>query len=132
MDHVTGKVWFAFLGAAGAWSAQLIIGYALMAHACYPGVDPLLAPTGGGFRTAATVVTLVALAVAVAALAEAWRLVAVSIGPPMGFDRATAESSDGGVPRYLAFAGVIIGIVFTLALVFSGIALIAEPTCRFA
>ncbi len=129
---VTSKVWFAFFGAAAAWSVQLIVGYALLAHACYPQADPLLLPTAAGFRSAAGVVTVITLVVALAALSLAWRLVVATEGRRMNFADAAAVSDEGGIPRYLAFAGVLIGIIFTLAVVFNGIALIIEPTCRFA
>jgi hypothetical protein len=126
------KTWFAFLGAAVAWSVQLILGYALLSHTCYPQGEPLLSPTQGGFSVAAVIVEIVTLLVALAALGMAWRLVGLTIGRPVGFSEAAAISDDDGVPRYLAVAGVLIGIVFTLLIVFNGLALILEPTCRFS
>src|SRR5581483_2748271 len=95
MDHVDGKIWYAFLGAPLAWSLQLIIGYAMVAHACYPNMDPLNFAGAGGARI-------------------------------------TAQVGGDGVARYLSIAGVLTGIVFTLLIVFNLIALIVEPTCRFA
>jgi hypothetical protein len=129
---VTSKVWFAFLGAAAAWSVQLLAGSALLAHACYPQIEPLRSPTAGGFRGAAAAITIVALLVALVALRMAWRLVVETEGRRMGFAQAAAIADDDGIPRYLAFAGVLVGIVFTLLIVFNGIALILEATCRFA
>lgn len=119
MDHVDGKIWYAFLGAPLAWSLQLIIGYAMVAHACYPGMDPLNYLGAGGARITTVIVTLVTLIMAIAALATARRLVTVQTG---------TES----VSRYLSMAGVLTGIVFTLLIVFNLVALIVEPTCRFA
>jgi hypothetical protein len=129
---VTAKNWFAFLGAALAWSLQLIIGYAVLAHACYPRGEPLDFAAQYGARTEAAIVTVITLVIAVAALVLAWRLVTFTIGRPMGYDEAVAVSGENGVPRYLAVAGVLIGIVFTLAVVFNGLAIILEPTCRFS
>jgi hypothetical protein len=126
------KTWFAFLGAAAAWSIQLILGYALLSHACYPQSEPLLSPTAGGFPIAAIVIEIVTLLIALAALLMAWRLVNTTIGRPIGFAEAAAISGENGVPRYLAVAGVLIGTVFTLLIIFNGLALILEPTCRFS
>ncbi len=129
---VTLKVWFAFFGSAAAWSVQLLVGYALLAHTCYPQTDPLLLPTAAGFRSAAAAVTVITLIIALAALTLARQLVVATIGHRMSFAQAAAVSDENGIPRYLAFAGVLIGIVFTLLIVFNGIALMLEPTCRFA
>jgi hypothetical protein len=126
------KNWFAFLGAALAWSLQLIIGYAVLAHACFPRGDPLDFAGQYGARAGAAIVTVITLAIAILSLALAWRLVTVTIGRRMSFAEATAVSGENGVPRYLAVAGVLVGIVFTLALVFNGLAIILEPTCRFS
>lgn len=126
------KLWFAFLGAAAAWSLQLIIGYAMLAHACYPSGDPLDMLSAYGARIAVAIVTAVTFVIACAALASAWRLVTVTNGRRIGFGEAAMVSDDDGIPRYLATAGVLIGIVFTLLIIFNGLALILEPTCRFA
>ncbi|HZS59276.1 MAG TPA: hypothetical protein VFA43_08410 [Gemmatimonadaceae bacterium] len=119
MDHVDGKIWYAFLGAPLAWSLQLIIGYAMVAHACYPNMDPLNFAGAGGARITATIVTVVTLIIAIVALGTARQLV-------------TAQVGGDGVARYLSIAGILTGIVFTLLIVFNLIALIVEPTCRFA
>ena len=119
MDHVDGKIWYAFLGAPVAWSLQLIIGYAMVAHACYPSMDPLNFDAAQGTRITAGIVTIVTLIMAIAALVIARQLVA-------------AQVASEGVARYLSKGGVLIGIVFSLLIVFNLLALIIEPTCRFA
>lgn len=119
MDHVDSKIWYAFLGAPLAWSLQLIIGYATVAHACYPGMDPLNFSGAGGARITAVIVTIVTLIMAIAALATARRLV-------------TAQAGSENVARYLSMAGILTGVVFSLLIVFNLLALIVEPTCRFA
>ncbi len=119
MDHVDGKIWYAFLGAPLAWSLQLIIGYAMVAHACYPSMDPLNFAGAPGARITAEIVTVVTLVMAIAALAMARQLVTAQVG---------GES----VSRYLSMAGVLTGIVFTLLIVFNLLALVFEPICRFA
>jgi hypothetical protein len=131
MDTVDGKVWFAFLGAAAAWSVQLIVGYALVSHGCYPSSDPLMLGAYG-WRYGAGIVTLVTLFIAILSLSLAWRLVTSTPDRPVGFETGLALADAGGVVRYLSFAGVIIGIVFTAMIVFNGLAIILEPTCRFA
>ena len=132
MDHVAPKVWFACVGAAIAWSLQLIIGYALLAHACYPGSEPLDFAAAIGARAAAATVTALTLIIALAALTTAVRLVTAWEGESIRFGKAAALADQDGVPRYLAFAGILIGIVFSLLIVFNGLALILEATCRFA
>lgn len=126
------KLWFAFLGAAVAWSLQLIIGYALLAHACYPSAEPLNLLGAYSARIAAGIVTAVTFVISVWSLALACRLVTTTNGRRIGFAEAAAVSDADGVPRYLATAGVLIGIVFTLLIIFNALALIIEPTCRFA
>lgn len=119
MDHVDGKIWYAFLGAPLAWSLQLIIGYAMVAHACYPSMDPLNFLGADGARVTAGIVAIITLLMAIFALSLARRLV-------------TAQAGTDGVARYLSMAGVLTGVVFTLLIAFNLIALIVEPTCRFA
>lgn len=119
MDHVDGKVWFAFLGAPLAWSLQLIIGYAILAHACYPNMEPLNFVAASGARTTAAFVIIATLVIALAALGMARQLIAATAG---------ADT----VPHYLARAGVLTGTVFSLLIAFNLLALILQPTCRFA
>lgn len=125
-------MWFGFLGGAAAWSVQELAGYALMAHSCDPLGTPLASPTTGPAWFATLAISVTALAVALAAYIVSRRTVArTNVDPALGWSGAAAESDRTTARRYLAFGGQLMGVVFTLLIVFNAIALLAETPCRY-
>src|SRR5690349_17883888 len=69
----SAALWFGLLGAPAAWSVQTLVNLPLASHACFPQLYPLAASVTGGLRGVASVVSLGALIVCVAAAAVSWR-----------------------------------------------------------
>src|SRR3954469_7790110 len=66
-------LWFGLVGAPAAWTVQTLVNLPVASHSCFPALRPLGAPTIGATRGIVLVVSLVALAVCIAAAAVAWR-----------------------------------------------------------
>lgn len=95
-------LWFGLLGGPLAWAGHLGVAYYLVPDACAAGSSALL-----------HVVTFVAVAVAVAAIASAWRV-----------RRAAHPSDDGIASERGAFAGVVglaLSSLFLLVILMEGL-----------
>jgi hypothetical protein len=121
-------LWFGLFGAPAAWSLQLLVSYALVAHGCYPRSVPLTAPLVGGVRTIALVASLAALAVGLAAGATAWRSWRASCHEHRGDHSALLEIGEGRT-RFMALAGMLVAAVFLLAIVMNAVPLFLVPAC---
>lgn len=122
-----GRLWFGLFAAPAAWSTQVIVNYALVAHFCYPNREPLAAPTFGGVRLVGIVVSVAAVAVALAALGVArgsWRATHGYRGA--GDERLDARS---GRAQFMAMAGLILSGVFLFAVLMNAAPLVALPVC---
>jgi hypothetical protein len=118
---------FAVFGAPAAWSLQLIVNYALAAEACYPNDTPLAQPNLSWDRPALVALNLLALVIAAAAAALAWRLFRRDPEGP-GFTGDLAEVSQGRT-HFLASCGLLTGFGFIAAILFNTIALLGVPQC---
>ena len=123
------RMWFGFLGAPTAWSISELVPYMLIAHACYPNLMPLSAPVPPSAWAAALAVTLVMLAIGLAALVSSTRDTARLFASERGYAATAAESSRSTARHYLAFAGILFGAVFASLIVYNLIALVGEPVC---
>ena len=127
-------LWFGLFGAPIAWALQLISNYALMAHFCYPQATPEAAPTFGGVRAIAILISAILLVVGVAALIAslyAWRatkderrILATSA------HHETAEIGEGRT-RFMAISGTVVSAIFVWAVIMAGVPLVAMPICVF-
>jgi hypothetical protein len=118
------------LAAPLAWSAQLLIGYGLMSHACFPRQAPraFFMPGWEWVWSASLAINLACLAATIAAA-----LASLSI-----WRRTRAESAGGhegaldigqGRTRFFAIWGVWSGLWFALQILFATIALLWAPSC---
>jgi hypothetical protein len=121
-------LWFGLFGAPFFWSAQLIITYALAAHACYPAHAPLLTSSSATVRAAAGAVIVAALGGCAAATMISIRNCR-ALGP--GRPRSPANRGDAreGRTRFMAYSGVLLGTLFTGGVVMSGAAVLLLPMC---
>ena len=124
-----GSLWFGLFGAPFFWSVQLIITYALAAHACYPRHAALLTFTSRPVRAAACSVIVAALGGCAAAMTISIRNCrALQAGR-----RAPTGNGDGGAhegrARFMAYSGVLLGTLFTGAVVLSAVAVLLLPLC---
>lgn len=120
----------ALLAAPLAWLTQTSANYGLSSHACYPAAEPLLSMAVKWSWPAALAINLAALIVAAAAAVMAFAVW-----------RRTREEATGRVPdlieagegrtRFLALWAAMTGGGFTLAMIFSLIALMGVPPCGY-
>jgi hypothetical protein len=121
-------LWFGLFGAPFFWSVQMITAYAVAAHTCFPQREPLLTSTSPGAWTAAAIIIGVAFIGSVAALATAmanWRATRAGPGAP---DAAVLDVADERT-RFMSYAGILLGGLFTGGVVLSGLALVLTPIC---
>jgi len=124
-------IWFGIFGGPAAWSLQTIANYAVFAHFCYPGDVPLRSATIDGVRAIGLVVSVVALAVTLAALAasvRAWR----ETQHHGGEEREARELLEVGEgrARFMAFAGILVSVLFTYAVLMIAVPLVTRPICQ--
>lgn len=127
---VPGATWLLFgvFGAPLAWALQLVVDYALAAYPCFVRgtAQTALIPGWEHARAALVVITLVALAIDIGAIAAAW----------LAGRRAHVLATRGRVPaalvertRALAYCGLISGSIFLVATLFSLAMLVRIPQC---
>lgn len=111
-----------------AWALQVLIGYSVAAHACFPTDISLDAPVWGNLRAivGATSVLL-------------WILLGIGCGVAWWNWRATRPQSNVGAgqiiqkgtgrPRFMALCGVIVSGLFAIALAFTSVGIFWVPSC---
>lgn len=123
-------MWYGLLAAPAAWAISELVPYMLVAHACYPNVEPLARANSDGAWPAAFAVAACMLLVALSALVVSWHRSARLMADTRGYDRWAAASDRTTARRYLTFGGVLFSIVFSGFVVYNLIALLAEPACH--
>lgn len=121
---------FILLAAPVAWLIQTSVNYAVASHACYPASEPRLGLTEQWPWLAVTAITLIGLAVALAAATmgyRAWRLTRAEASGNLG---TTLEAGEGRT-RFLSLWGTMTSCGFAVALVFSLIAIGGVPPCGY-
>jgi hypothetical protein len=112
-------LWFGLFGGPVAWSIQTLVNLPVASHGCYPTLSPLEAPITG-VRGIAFFVSLLALAVCVAAAVVAFRgWVRLRGEHQEGSGRARehtpaaalAETGEGRT-RFMALCGVLTSLTF--------------------
>ena len=115
---VSALQWYALLGPPLAWAAQLIVGYYSTQAACGPAANRL----GVGVHTWNAALAAAVLAVAIGGWASA-------AGLHIATGRGDISDPLGRI-RFLATAGLAIGIIFVTLIVFTGAGVLALPECR--
>lgn len=114
----TGRLLFALLGGAAAWSLHFLGSYALLAIGCVDG--------WGGIREALALGTLILAGIAAWSAVVAWRdWRRVSEGQP--WDTALGEPR--GWFAYLMLTGVLMGIVSVFTIALEGWGTLVLPVC---
>lgn len=124
-------LWFGLFGAPAAWSLQLLVNYALVAHACFPKSEPLAAPVVGGLQAIVLGAGFAALAIALAAEATAWRSWRASRHESRGGHGGLLEVGEGRT-GFMALGGVLVSGVFLLGIVMNAIPLFLVSPCGLA
>ena len=115
---------FALFGAPLAWSLQLVFGYALSAHACFPVDVPLVTPVWGSLWWILLGIDFAAVSIAAAALLTAF-------GCRAAWRAAVPRNAGERRNRFLAHWSVPISALFSIAVVFTIVMLFIEPVCNY-
>jgi hypothetical protein len=116
---------FGLVGAPLAWNIELLVGTALSGHQCYPRYLPLAVPLWTGTGAVLLAMSLVALALGVAATLVSWRCwMRTRDEKPAG-----AAFGGNGRTRFLALSGLLTSGLFLVALVFTIAAVVLVPLC---
>jgi hypothetical protein len=123
-------LWIGLFAAPALWSVQQILGYAVLAHRCFPSTVPLDGGSPGGSWVLALVVTIVAVIVSLAAggaSLRTWRR--SSAERAAGHEEASLLEIGEGRTRFMAYGGLLLSGMFLIAVIFSGISLLVLPHC---
>ncbi len=123
-----GALWFGLFGAPFFWSVQIITAYAVAAHTCFPQREPLLTSGSPGTWAVAAVIIAVAFIGSVAALATAMATWRATRNEPGGSNAAVLDVAQERT-RFMSYAGILLGGLFTGGVVLSGLALVLTPIC---
>lgn len=128
--HLVGPaaLWFGLFGAPAVWSVQLMLGYALAAHACYPEMTPRLVPVIPGLWALELVISLVALAIGAGAAVVAIRSWRAARPRREAAEARLLEVAEGRV-RFMALAGVLVSMLFLLGILANGLPLFLVGAC---
>lgn len=131
--RVRVSLW-ALLGALaagpGAWSAQLVVSYAVSSHACFPHRTPWLVspPPGWASETRGlTALNLACLAIALAGAAVSWRN--WRRAPTQRPGDAHGLAAIAGRTRFIAACGILAGLGFSLAILFDTLEPVLIASC---
>lgn len=123
-------LWFGLLGGPVAWTLQLLIDYPLVAHYCFPDAARRIVPTIDSLHLLVSIVSLLALAVAIAALLAAsrnWR----GSGGEFGSERSelTEAAPPPGRVRFMALGGILASSLTIVGIVIHGGFVLALAPC---
>ncbi len=114
-------LWFGLLGGPVAWTLQLLVDYPLVAHYCFPDAAKRIVPTIDSLHLLVIVVSVLALALAVAALFTAVRSWRASGGE---FGSARTTLTDAAPPpgrvRFMALGGILASSLTIVGIVIHG------------
>lgn len=120
-------LWFGFLGGAVAWALQFGIGYGLVEIACN---SDRLAFTILGISAADLLSLLATLLAVLTALSAA---VIAYLSQPLGIWGSATEESGApearGRSRFMAYTGVIMNVIFLLAIIAQALPFFFLRTC---
>ena len=121
---------FGLWGAPFAWAVQVCAGMALASYPCFPNERRYELPITGlaWTGTAAAVVTLAAIAVALVGLAVATRSYRLTRDEAPASHGRLLESGTGRA-RFLALWGMCMSAGFAVATLFNGISFLLLPRC---
>jgi hypothetical protein len=111
-----------------AWSAHLIANYAVSSYACFPDGAPQASPVVNGLWRLLIAVDLASLAISAAAALMAYRNWTASAQEHAHTESPLVETGEGRT-RFLAIWGVLIGLVFFIAVGFDFVGLWILPIC---
>jgi hypothetical protein len=123
-----GKLWFGIFAAPVAWALQTIVDYGLVSHYCYPGRAPVRSPTFSALRPTGLAVSAIVIVIVLAALATSMRSWNATRHGHDAEHHELLEIGEGRA-RFMAFAGVLLSVVFLFAVLMNALPLIVNTIC---
>lgn len=123
-------LWFGIFGAPAAWAVELITGYSLIAHYCYPRDVPLNTSPYGALRVTGMIVCIVLVLVGIAALVTAVRSWRETRHGHDAEHHELLEVGEGRV-RFMAFGGILLSTMFLFALIMSALPVFTNSLCMY-
>ena len=124
-----GALFFGLSAAPVAWNAQLLFGFALSAHACYPRDVPLALPIWNDLWWILMIINVVGIVLAIAGGLVAFRSWRRTFDEAPGSAHQLLDTGEGRT-RFLAMLGVLTSVLFVLALLFATAVDFVVPLCR--
>jgi hypothetical protein len=123
------SIFYSLFAAPIFWAGDLMVDYALISHACYPGDQPLAAATAGfgwvwRFALALDLVALLLIASGALVGYRNWHMT----GPPEGHHHHLMEKGEGRT-RYLSICGMGFAFFFFALTLTKTVALFFFPLC---
>ena len=114
-----------------AWGLQLVMGYGLSGHACFPADHPTaeIIPGWGWTRAACLVINLAAIGVCVAAGWLSLTLWRATRHEAEGRARRVVDVGDGRT-RFSSLCGALTSFGFVLVTLFNTVIILGAPACR--
>jgi hypothetical protein len=111
-----------------AWALQVLTGYALAAHACYPADAALAAPLWPNLRAIVGAASAVLWLLLLAGCAIAWRNWKATRPPPEAGAQMAVEAAPGR-RRFMALCGVMVSGLFAVVQLFTSAGILWVPSC---
>lgn len=117
-----GALWLGLFGGPVLWALQLMVGYGLTAHGCFPGTSPRSGPIGAMWSGSviATLIAVIGTCTAGFVALKAWRSASHERAARDSAHHTSLLDIGEGRTRFMAFAGILSSGVFLLAELFSG------------
>jgi hypothetical protein len=122
---------FGLIAGPIAWGLQLVAGYGLSGHACFPGDHPIsrIAEGWGWMRTACLLLNLAAVGACVAAGLYSLSLWRATQHEAQGRAREVVDKGEGRT-RFSSLCGVLTSFGFLVAVLFDTLVILGAPACR--
>jgi hypothetical protein len=111
-----------------AWVTQLIVGYGVASHACFPGDMPRASPLFLATGTIVTAFNLAAIIISIAGVVLSFRSWRATREEHAGRSHRLLDVGEGRT-RFLAICGMLTSMGFLVATIFASIAILAVPLC---
>ena len=122
-DSSQRSLWFGFAAAAGAWLADGFIWQIVTSQACQDGTGDWGLLSGTAVRLLLGAITVALLAVAVAGAFSSY-----SNWKRLSNDQLVHAEAPGR-EQFMAFIGMIVGVVFIVGIVWAGLPLVLLDVC---
>jgi hypothetical protein len=129
-SHVPGvaRLFAGMVLAPLAWALEVLIGYSLAAHACYPTDVALVAPTWSNLRAVVEGVSIALWLLLFVGAAIAWSNWKAT-RPQSNVEPHRIVQSGDGRPRFMALCGVVVSGLFAVVLLFTSVGILWVPSC---